>query len=527
MNFKPFRSIVSVITALSAAAIMCSCDSAGSGEASDTAASVSVTESSTETTTAAETEAKIEIPPMDTSPITLSLYIFGEYEENPFSDAAAEQIIKETGVTLEITVFPDGSPIKILSEAETLPDLVYAGEDTKDLIENGMIIPLNDYTNLYGENFISFYGSYFDSLKGSDGNIYTFGTGGSSPAISAPEGTFQIRHDVLAELDYPEIKTLEQLEDCIRNYIENHPNNSGLLLCGAPQQLWEKTVSERVNYVLGYPNDGEFLVNEETGEAVYKWTDTQTGKYIKWLNHMYNEGLLDDQSFTLKEGPYNDRISYGRVIALAGCPEEFSDNYCPLSVTLESSRKTMFTADYSHGYDVPCGIAITADCSEPERAFRFLDWWCSDAAQDIFYADHDGESFYELYSEPFPMRGITEKDKNGNYYSPRIENIVSEYTNKERATLEGYGIILFADLFPRPEELPEIRRNLISDYEIPAMSEESILLETLGTYIKTEVQNAITCPEEEFDAKWSEITEWCEKNGAKQLENLISERIAP
>lgn len=523
MNFKPFRKIISVITALSAAAVMCSCGSANSGEASDTTVSEQINESSAEIASPAETEAEPEIPPMDTSPITLSLYIFGEYEENPFSDAVAERITEETGVTLEISVFPDDSPAEILTESENFPDLVYAGNDTDSLIEAGMIIPLNEYTDLYGENFISLYGNNFESLYEPDGKIYTFGTGGSSPAVIFPEGTFQIRHDVLDALVYPEIKTTEQLEACIREYMENHQGYSGLLLCGAPQQLWEKTISERVSYVLGYPNDGEFFVNEETGDAVYKWTDSRTGEYIKWLNHMYNEGLLDNQSFSLREGPYNDRISGGKVIALAGCPEQFSDEYCPLSITLESGGKTMFTADY--GYEVPYGIAITSGCSEPERAFRFLDWWCSDTAQNIISADYDEENFYELYSEPFPMRGITEKDSSGNYYSPRINEITSEYSQAELGTLASYGITLFADLFPETDQLPAVKRTLISNYEIPAMSEESILLETLGTYVKTEIQNAITCSEEEFDDKWAEISEWCSSNGAKELSELISARV--
>lgn len=526
MNLNPFRKIISLITALSAAAVMCSCRSNTPEEVSGSSSVTTVTESSSEIAlTEAVTEpAKPEIPPMDTSPITLSLFIFGDNEENPFTDAVAERITIETGVTLEITVFPNDPPDDILAETDTLPDLIYAGDETTSLIENGTIIPLNEFTSLYGENFTALYGNNFESLAEKNGNIYTFGTGGASTSVIFPEGTFQIRHDVLAELEYPEIKTIEQLEACISEYKENHSNNSGLLLCGAPQQLWESTVSERVNYVLGYSNDGEFLVNEETGDAAYKWTDPRTGEYVKWLNHMYNEGLLDDDSFSMREWQYIDKISGGRVIALAGCPEEYSDEYCPLSVTLDSSMKTMFTADRSD-YDVPYGIAITSSCSEPERAFRFLDWWCSDSAQDIIAAEYDEESFYELYSEPFPMRSITKKDSSGNYYSPRIDEIASGYSKAERTTLEGYGITIFADLFPNSDELPAVKRKLLSELAIPAMSMESIYMEALGTYMKTEVQNAVTCPEEEFDAKWAEITAWCVTNGANELEELISERV--
>ncbi len=510
---------------LSLALFMCSC----ANEAPDqeiTVSDVPVTSSETvvsaSETSVTETETAHEIPPMDTSPLTLSLFVFGEFDDIPFDDAAAERITAATGITLDVTVY-DEAPEEILKEAEVSPDLIYAGESTPKLIENGELVPLNDYIGEYGECFRNFYGKYFDSLAEDNGNIYTFGTGGSSPAMLRPEGTFSIRHDVLEYTGYPEIKTLSDLEACLSEYLEDHTSSTGLLLCGGPIQLYESTISERVNYVLGYPDDGEFLVNEETGSASYKWLDPRAGEFIKWLNHMYNTGLLDDESYSLKEGPYLDKISGGRVAAISVCPEEYSEDYCPLPVTLDSSMKAMFNAAVS--YSVPYGIGITEYCNEPERAFRFLDWWCSDEAQEIILADYDGENFYSEYAEPFPMIGITQKDKDGNYISPLLDEIISGYSDEERATLDGYGITTFADLFPSADELPEIDRTLISDYEFPEMSEESILLETLETYLKTEVRNAITCSEEEFDGKWTEVTEWLEKNGANELEELITERI--
>ena len=512
------KKITSALTALSMAFIMCSCGSGNSGEV-DTSALTENAASEAEVTSVSESAAETEskIPPPDTSPITLSMYIYGKYDDIPFDDAAAEKITEKTGVTLEITVFDEDEPIP--SENEELPDLIFAGGNTSELIENGDIIPLNEFIPLYGENFQNFYGQYFDSLKEADGNIYTFGTGGNAPAFLTAEGTFSVRHDVLAETGYPDIKTLADLENCISEYLENHPGNTGLLLCGGPIQLYETTISERVNYVLGCPNDGEFIVDGE--KASYKWLDPRAGKFIKWLNHMYNNGLLDKDSYNLKEGAYKDKISRGGVVAVAGCPEEFSENYCPLSVTLESGLNTMFAAD--RGYDVPYGIGITKNCSEPERAFRFLDWWCGDEAQEIILSDYDGENFYKQYAEPFPMIGITQKDDNGNYISPLLDDVISEYSDEEKATLDGYGITLFADLFPT--DVPSINRKLISEYDIPAMSEEGILLETLETYMKTEVRNAITCSEEKFDGKWTEVTSWLEENGARELETLMTERM--
>ena len=66
--------------------------------------------------------------------------------------------------------------------------------------------------------------------------LYTVGSGGSSPTQLTAEGTFQIRFEVLEELGYPEISTLEQLSDCLGQYMENHSGSTGLLLCGSQQR---------------------------------------------------------------------------------------------------------------------------------------------------------------------------------------------------------------------------------------------------------------------------------------------------
>ncbi|MDE5993191.1 MAG: hypothetical protein K2G87_09095, partial [Oscillospiraceae bacterium] len=172
---------------------------------------------------------------------------------------------------------------------------------------------------------------------------------------------------------------------------------------------------------------------------------------------------------------------------------------------------------------------ITTSCAEPERAFRFLDWWCGDEAQLLVNFGADGDYNPEAdgayFAEPFPMRGAAEKTADGKLYSYAAEEYASGFTESEKAAAEAYGITLFADLFPQESELPSVNRTLISDMEIPAMSEESILLETLETYIKTEVPNAIKVSPEEFDDKWDEIADWCESNGAERLGELMTSLV--
>lgn len=521
---------------------LCGCSDSGQSPSEDSSyadvsETSSVPEENAETT---ETSAENKIPPMDTSPITFTLFINDTDSDVSFDGEVAEEITARTGVTLEITAAENENSLGELLDSGKIPDLIYAGGETEKHIESGLFIPLDDLAEKYGENFSALYGDKLDRLKAADGKLYTFGTGGSSPERFTADGTFQVRYSVLEELGYPEIKTIEQLGDCLRQYKELHPNSTGLLLGGAPIQQWTDTVSARVNYVLGYPDDGEFLVDNDTGEAVYKWTDPRVKEYIRWLNGLWNDDVLDEMSFSLRHDGYIDRLVNGNAAAAADRHEDYSaaedalvsagrDDmaYCPVPAAFDENTDVMFLADY--GYVPAAGIGITSSCADPERAFRFLDWWCGDEAQMLVNfgvsGEYDPEADGAYFAEPFPMRGKTERNADGKFYSYAAEEYVSSYTESEKAAAEAYGITLFADLFPQENDLPVIRRTLISDMEIPALSETAILLETLETYIKTEVPNAIKVSPDEFDAKWDEITDWCESNGADRLGELMTELV--
>ena len=521
---------------------LCGCSDSGQTASDEsTAANISETASaSAEIAEAAENSAENEIPPMDTSPVTFTLFINDTDSNVSFDGEVAEEITARTGVTLEITTAENENSLGELLASGEIPDLVYAGGETDSHIESGLFIPLDDLTEKYGENFSSLYGDKLDRLRAADGKLYTFGTGGSSPARFTADGTFQVRYSVLEELGYPEIKTIEQLGDCLRHYKELHPQSTGLLLGGAPIQQWTDTVSARVNYVLGYPDDGEFLVDNDTGEAVYKWTDPRVKEYVRWLNGLWNDGVLDDMSFSLRHDGYIDRLVNGNAAAAADRREDYSSAegalvstgrddmaYCPVPAAFDEDTEVMFLADC--GYVPAAGIGITTSCAEPERAFRFLDWWCGDEAQMLVNfgasGEYDSEADGAYFAEPFPMRGVTERNSDGKFYSYAAEKYVSNYTESEKAAADAYGITLFADLFPRENELPAVRRTLISDMDIPALSETAIILETLETYIKTEVPNAIKVSPEDFDAKWDEIAGWCESNGAERLGKLMTETV--
>ena len=473
-----------------------------------------------------ETVTEHIVKPIDTSvPVTFTFYSCAWDADSTYDEAVTEKITELTGVTLEM-IYPSSddlfSDLMAMKASGDLPDLIYAGEYTEKLVSQKIFSPLDTLIDDYGEDFKAMYGGQEEALRHTDGRIYTVGTGGAYNTPDEITGMFSVQHRVLKDAGYPQIRTLDELEELISGYLEKYPNNPsgarnrGLLLCGKPYDDWERTVGGRVLPVLGYPAfDGDFIVNDDDGSAVYKYRSEGAKKYIKWLNHMYNRGLISDQSFSLKRGEYLDVLDDGNVLAVADGGEYIKQSedslnrqgladrtYFPLNVTLESSMTDAVLR--STGFDGSEGIGISASCSEPERAFAFLDAFCSDEIQQLVNGDADTGFGY-----PFPSAGSLYRETEG-------------YPDIMKETLDGLGIVSIRDMFAPTRSQPYSRHGAVNGYDIGEDGEAAIIQSSLGEYVHTEISAAIMLPEEEFDAKWDEIQAFLEASGAGLLEKDIS-----
>ena len=290
MNKNKYISFIIAVSLLSLTAC-----STSNQEMNDTETSVS-SETASETYAQSEADTSIEEEEPNTSPITLSLYIADENNSISFDNPIAEKITELTGVTLEISTPTEAGiseDISLMISTDSLPDLIYAADESENLISSGKAVTLDDYIAEYGSNLSKMYGDDIVKLKYSDGRIYTVGTVSDSSSAFKVHGTFQVQNAMLKELGYPEIKTLGQLEQCLKDYAEIKGSRAiGLSLCGGTRANWVTTVSDTMRYVLGYDGDSSYLVNGESGEAVYQWVSDGAKEYISWLNRLYNEGLL-------------------------------------------------------------------------------------------------------------------------------------------------------------------------------------------------------------------------------------------
>jgi len=485
---------------------------------------------------------------------TLTFFSADLTKDDKFDNPVAKEITKKTGVKLEIShpVGGDTQAVPLMIASGDYPDMIFGKGDINKLIDAGAVIPLDDLIEKKGDNLKALYGDQIVRLKNSteDPQIYHVGTGGVQNIVLNPSGTFKIQLEALKELGYPEIKTLEDFENALKDYKAKYPqingqDTIGLSLLGSDWR-WLITVGNPAGYASGYQDDGQWLVDSETGATKYKFQDEKFKEYFKWLNHMYDEGLVDPESFTQKYDTYIAKISSGRVIGLADQNWDINDGiaalkadgqswrtYAPLAVTLEDGILQPDTKDY--GYTGTTGVSISSTSEHQEKAFEFLDWMASEEAQILVNWGIEGENYeikdgkrvatdikesqtdpnYSLktgvgnYIYPFPQWGTGAVDSTGQPISrsDTKELAMSNYTEEEKEVISSYGHEVWADFFPSPDQLGNTKHGRAYEIAIPASSDLTVIQQKADDYTTQAITDIIISKPSEFEKKWTAMQE--------------------
>ena len=514
------------------------------------------------------------------NPATFTFYNGDLANYLPFTDPVAKEITARTGITLELSPsrFTTTQDIPMMIASGRYQDFIYAKSEISDLIEANAIVALDDWVspsgehvNLiekYGQNFKALYGDQLVKLRHEDGHIYTFGTYEIKQAINETNGIMQIQHAVLKELGYPRLRTLEDFSGALRAYIKKHPTVDGKKTIGlsllTKDWLWYVGLSNPGNYVIGYPDDGQWIVDRETHNVEYKFLNPEMDQYYRWLNGLYNEGLLDPESFTQTEDMWKAKIVSGVVLGLSSPGWEFKDPcknlvadgmsertyaYLPIVADAEKYKDPSLT-DY--GYSGGWGISISKSCKNVVLAFKFIDWMCSEEAQiltnwgieGVNYVIKDGHRFVTeeenqkkssdvdyskktgvgLWTYPFPECGSGAKDKNGDWMTTNsMEQIVNAYLPVEKETLEAYGARTWTELFPQSEELYRPVHGQMWQYHLP--KDVSDTIDAADRYVLNSLISCIVNPPGEFDSRWQTMVETLKEMGVEEAGQKMTEII--
>ncbi|MEK5059308.1 ABC transporter substrate-binding protein [Paenibacillus sp. FSL H7-0326] len=518
----------------------------------------------------------------DTSPITFDFFSADASPNwNQMQDAVGKKITEATGVTLngEFAVTGGGQDrVALMAASGEYPDIISAKGEVNKLVDAGALIDLTDLIEEYAPNIKALYGEYWDRLKYSteDESIYVLPTyAGVGQQYFDATGGFKLQHRVLEELGYPEIRTTEDFEKALKDYMKLHPTTDGQptipLTLDADDWRIQITVTNPAFWATGAHDDGEYFINPDTFEAMLHVKRPEEREYFRWLNKLYNEGLIDKESFVQKSDQYKSKIASGRVLGLIDQEWGYADaenslktqgkhdqTYATFPVTM--SEDILDHTFQDTGFQSGWGVGISTSNPDPVRTIKFFDYLASEEGQILINWGIEGEHYNvdengqrvipeEVLSEknnnagPFtketgiglygniaPHYGDGVKDSTGNYYTANYpEQIVASYSEADKKTLKQYGAETYKDLFPKEDEFPVKPWGAAYNMAVPSGSSYSVAFQKSQDIIRKRIPEAILTSPDKFDSVYDTMLTELDKAGVTEMEaeytELIKQRV--
>ena len=521
----------------------------------------------TENTTVSDKQ-KQESSQEDLEPVTFTFYN-ADGMEDTWTDPVAQKITEKTGVTLKMDYPADASDNRIALMVATgeYPDLVFAKGDAPTLIQNDALIDMSDLIDEYGPNIKKLYGDEYENLRYSsdDPSIYQLCSDKVQEETLETSGTAQLQWAVLQENGYQIPYTLDEYMQMIRDYMVKYPTINEKPTIGisiaCSDWHWYTMLSNPSGYMNGSADNGQWIVDDEKQEVYYKHAADGQKEYYKWLNEMYNEGILDPEFATQTHEDFVLKVAEGRVLGLLDEEWDYTGaeislradgqeehTYAGLPVTIDRSVKCPSLKQQNLA--VGWGIGITKSCKDPVRAVRFLDWLCSDEAQILlnwgiegvdYYYDENGkrcitEEDLEAsrkdtnYSErtgvgfrvyPYPSYGNQSVDSTGNSYSKSSREMVKEgYDEMEKEALKAWNVDMLTDIFPQKEEFSKDAYSPLWALTLPDELEK--MLVALDNVSWKGLSEGGVSPADDFDAKWDELQQNLKDAGLEKADREMT-----
>lgn len=344
----------------------------------------------------------------DQKPITLTF--FDKNTGAAFSDPVAQEIMKRTGVKIEVQQ-PTGNPeekLTLMLAGGDLPDIILM-DRRSDIVGKYIaakaLIPLDDLIDKYGPNVKKMYGDVLAESRYLDGkNYYLNNWYGIDPD---PDRGINMRMDILKELGFGEKAekgdyfTLDEFEQILTQFKEKYPTVDGQ--ASIPFTLngeYMETVMSTFRGMYGMKN-----YYETDGKLLLPVRDPKYLEMVEFINRLYREGLLDREWAINKSDLLAQKLSSGAVFAVnGGLPSDINNLFQKDNGTDTDKQfymfkvvapgvdpnKTTFSPRSSLGWDA---IGISATNKHPVETMKFIDFLASEEGQYLLMWGVEGKDW--------------------------------------------------------------------------------------------------------------------------------------
>ncbi|MDR0554280.1 MAG: extracellular solute-binding protein [Treponema sp.] len=349
-----------------------------------------------------------------TGPVTLSFWVQETLGKDYNTIIATTEYEKKTGVHIDWKLFPSSQngneAFNLMIAGGNLPDILGSTHGTERinmLVEGGLALALDTYIQNAGSNYnkmLQEQPQYRDMVTADDGHIYSF-VYTDSGVHKDSEYKMWVKTEWLAKLGLKEPSTPQEFADMIRAFIEQDPNGNG-----------KKDELPLVGWVNGRQADPiNFLMNpyqlfregyhyrDDSGKVIFIANTDGWRDGLRYLASLYKQGLIMPETYVQDETQFKNLLNRPSEEAIVGVfPAWYQGAYIDHTVLnwndytaispLKGPSGLQQTAARKGGNFNLNGIITTA-CKNPDAAFAWMDYFLSDAGNELSMFGVEGVTF--------------------------------------------------------------------------------------------------------------------------------------
>lgn len=312
---------------------------------------------------------------------------------------------QDLNVNLEFVELPTGNEftqkieLMMMAGGEELPDIILGGFDLANLVkygEMGMIIPVNEYYETmayYTNETLTNNGLDINDMlpyvTSYDGNIWGLFRYHGFVNNSLSGSRMCVYEPWLEKLGIEMPTTTDEFVEMLRRFKNEDPNGNGVA-DEIPLMSFSGNVSKCfMRFLMNpfiYTQENYYLPASKTedGTIGFAANKEEWKEGIKWIKSLVDEGLISPLTFTQDESQMTAVINpepevvgvVGRISMsnLGATDTRRGDYTCLTPLTGPNGEQ-----NHQWTEQVPTiQMVITANCENPEAAFRFGDYMCSE-----------------------------------------------------------------------------------------------------------------------------------------------------
>jgi putative aldouronate transport system substrate-binding protein len=439
--------------------------------------------------------------------------------DNKWEDYINEAMGK-VGIKVEFVAVPraeEVSKIQLMMASQTAPDvmLCYNSAVVEGFFNDGGTIDLAPYIDAedQAQNLKEYIGEECMSIgRNADNALWAVP---ARRSVTAENNLF-LRKDWLDKLGMQIPTTVDELYNVIKAFKENNPEGRTDVVASS---FYTEINIAAFPFLNSIADEKSYEIN--AGSTMdFLYTDPGAGEYFRWLNKLYNEGLMDPEYYvrtdqTKKEdfvsgrlGVLESNVSYNVDSMRGSLLQALKQNNPEADVISIPPMKNVNDGQvYNKGYSVNGAyVFIPQTCKNIEAAVTYLDWLATEEGGFTLFHGMEGEHFkYDTEGIPViidPEYNGMDKDwirhdlfliGNQGYYKTPEE--FAKATSKEAPGFEQYVLDNYNNA-----SAGIVRNN--PTYTSPIYTEKNT---EIGLLSDEYIVKIITCKPEEFDTNLSEL----------------------